>query len=447
MPRSNKPGQVEWSAIRQDVLRDCLADIASQGAKGFLTRVAHRYEAHGVTENKLHLWLRTIPHWKTQRAEAELAYRTHSPAPEPEPAPPMDPVEQERQRQEHLRTLKQQRDLLQAVAGEHSLRAYLEQLAVKTAPALPAPPKYRPPSSSASATRESILMQWSDWHAYEVVKAERTRGFNAYDSVTFGARVRSLVETHLSIKRRMERGKGWVFPHCYLALNGDMVSGTIHEAERHSDAPNIVMAVYGCAHVLASAIRDVAGDYETVTCYGTTGNHGRFPDARRMQQKDPLRSWDAMIYILAREMLRNCPNVTLHLPDAYSVAFDVEGFTFLQTHGHDIKSWNSIPHYGINRYVGNINALEASRQKKISYFLFGHFHEESSLRHAAGESFINGSLIGGTEYGINALGRSAPPCQWMLGVHPEHGVTHRWPLRPDDTAEGYEVMPWASEAA
>jgi hypothetical protein len=382
----------------------------------------------------------------SSRDAASRAYTRAKAGPAETPA---DPIEEERRKLERRRDVADELAQLRAVAGEKSLRGFLEKLCHATADVLPPPPKYRPPAKADDATRETIVMQWSDWHAYEVVKSERTRDFNAYNADIFGRRVRQLVEAHTSIKRRMERGKGWIFPRLVLGLNGDMVSGTIHEVERHSDAPNIVLAVYGCARVLAAAVRDVAAEYEEVDCYCSSGNHGRLPDARRMQQKDPLRSWDTMIYLLAREMLRDVPHITFHIPDAYSVAFDVEGWTFLQTHGHDIKSWNSIPHYGINRYVGNINALEASRDRAIHYFLFGHFHTPSSLEHAAGESFINGCLIGGTEFGINALGKSGPPKQWMLGVHRRHGVTHRWPLlgREDDMVEGYDVRAWATEAA
>lgn len=450
----NGIAKVDWPRIGEAVLAYAEADIASNGATGFRDRVIHHFAAERLTYTRLDNYLANVAGWKARKARAVSAFDAHQPLPAPAPPPPpptpVDPVTAELDRREKMRVLREQKELLNAVAGEQSLRGYLTKLAEATAQRIEPPPPYEPPSAKPDTSRESMVMQWSDWHAYEVVKAERTRGFNSYDHRVFGQRVKALVEAHGSIKRRMERGGGWQFDRLHLAVNGDMVSGTIHEAERHSDAPHIVQAVYGCATVLAAAIRDVSAEYRAVDVYGTTGNHGRFPDAKRMQQKDPTRSWDALIYILAREMLRDVVHVTWHIPDAYSVAFDVEGWTFLQTHGHDIKSWNSIPHYGINRYVGNINALEASRGQQVSFYLFGHFHAPSSLEHASGESFVNGCLIGGTEYGINTLGKSGPPCQWMLGVHPKHGVTHRWQLlgrHPvDANAEGYPSAPWGEAA-
>jgi|GEM_PF-5414234 len=365
--------------------------------------------------------------------------------------PKVDPLLAAQHRRESMRELEKERTLLDAVAGEKSLRSFLERLIRSTAQQFPKveAPKLPPLRKTGTVTEETLVLSLSDWHAYELVDIERTRGFNSYDATTFGRRVRAIIDRAISIKSKLEAGGGWRFPRLVLGLNGDFVSGTIHEVERHSDAPSIVHAVYGAGLVLAQAIRDLAAVFPQIDVYCSSGNHGRFPDARRMQQKDPMRSWDTMLYLYALEHLRATKHIRWHIPNSYSVAFDVEGWRFLQTHGHDVKSWNQIPHYGINRMVSNLNALEASRRKLINYFLFGHFHTKTSLEHASGEWFINGSLIGGTEFSVQGMGRSDKPTQWFLGVHKEHGVTHRWPLLAEagPKAPGYEVEPWRKLAA
>lgn len=370
--------------------------------------------------------------------------------PEPDPAP-VDPVLERQELLERTRALRLEASALKEVAGEKSLRATLEKIIRDVVPAYDPPPAYdrRGIVPSQNASEETIILKFSDWHAYELVTLARTRGLNAYTASIMGARVKRVVDSAIKIKQRMERGGGWRLPRLVIGANGDFISGTIHELERHSDAPSVVHAAYGCANVLASAIRDLSAHFPEVEVFCTAGNHGRMPDARRMQQKDPGRNWDTVIYYFAYEMLRNCPNVRFHIPDSYSVGFEVEGWNFLQTHGHDVKSWNSIPWYGLNRLVSNINALEASRGVTIHHYLFGHFHEASSLPHAAGESFINGSLIGGNEFSMNALGKMGKPCQWMLGVHKEHGVTFRFPLSAASVTEEsprYDVEPWRATA-
>jgi hypothetical protein len=42
--------------------------------------------------------------------------------------------------------------------------------------------------------------------------------------------------------------------------------------------------------------------------------------------------------------------------------------------------------------------------------------------------FCNGSLPGVTEYGRDGRFRPAPPVQGLFFVHPEWGLTSRWPI-------------------
>lgn len=360
-----------------------------------------------------------------------------------------DPIESEEKRHELLRQRRQEREDLEAIAGEKSLRRYLETLVRDTAQRFPPPPLPRKPVASARrSAEETLILSLNDWHAYERVSSARTRGLNEYDAPIMGRRVRQVIDTGLSIKDRMERGGGWRFPRCLVALNGDFISGTIHEVERFTDAPSLVHAVYGTGLVLAQALRDIAGAFESVEVFSTPGNHGRLPDARRVNSKDPWRSWDTMIALYAREHLRSLKNVRFFIPDAFSVAYDVEGWRFLQSHGHNVRSWMSIPYYGLNRMTSTINALEASRQTPIHYFLCAHFHQTTNIAHPGGELFVSGSLIGGTEHSVEGIGRADRPSQLMLGVHRRHGVTHRWPLLADAPVDGpsYDVAPWVSAA-
>jgi hypothetical protein len=361
-------------------------------------------------------------------------------------APPAaDPVQAAEERTARTRELAREREQLQAVAGERSFRAYLEAIVAKVAPTIDAPPRYREPKPTSQAVSESLILLLSDWHAYEVVRKERVLDLNEYNADVMAGRAYRVIHGVRSIAQKMRAG-GWRFPKLVVAANGDMISGTIHEVERHSDAPNVIQAAIGCGLLLAQSLRDLAAVFEDVTVYGTSGNHGRLPDHKRVSQKDPSRSWDYLIYSIARQSLAGVKNVKFVLPDSYAVVYEVEGWRVYQGHGHDIKSWQSIPFYGISRAATGLNALRVAAGSPIHYFLFSHFHNPGSITAPGSEYFVNGSLIGGTEYAVNGLGRADRPCQWLLGVHRDHGVTHRWPVYADGPGPSgkYEVRPWKS---
>lgn len=342
--------------------------------------------------------------------------------------PPPDPIEVERERQERIRTLRAEREALAAIAGERSLRNHIEQIFDRVVPRLEPPPQYYEKPPHAGTTVESLLLHYSDWHYGENVSEDGTRGLNVYNPEIATERVHRVTDRVISIAQKMRAGEGWNFPRLVVAVNGDLVTGTIHELERHGDHENIVWSVYYCGMLLAEQIRQLAAEFPQVDVFITSGNHGRLPDARKMQSKDPTRNWDTVVGLFAKTALEDLENVTVEIPNSYAVTYEVEGHTVLQSHGHDVKSWGGIPWYGINRVISGYNALEASRGGRISAYLFGHFHSQTNLTYPGGEAFVNGSLIGGTEWTVNALGRADRPCQMLLGFHAEHGVTHRWPI-------------------
>lgn len=365
------------------------------------------------------------------------------------PAPePKDPVKDAEAKRAQARELARVRRELEAVAGENSFRAYLDSLIRSAVPVIDPPTRFRERKPGAAAVDESLILLLSDWHAYEVVKPERVLGLNEYNADVLGRRAFRVIQSVRTIADKMRAG-GWRFPRLVVAANGDMISGTIHEVERHSDAPNVIQAAIGCGLLLADCLRDLAASFDAVEVFGTSGNHGRLPDHKRVSQKDPSRSWDYLIYSIARQALAAVPNVKFVLPDSYSVVYEVEGWRVYQGHGHDVKSWQSIPFYGISRAATGLNALRVATGQPIHYFLFSHFHNPGSICAPGSEYFVNGSLIGGTEFSVNGLGRADRPSQWLLGVHRDHGITHRWPIYADDKpasgtkAGSYDVRPWA----
>lgn len=333
----------------------------------------------------------------------------------------LDPVEQHRQ----FAQRQIEKAEFTASVKEKAFRDIVCDSLAEHVKAIEPPPKYKPLKASTSSVVESMLLHFSDWHLDEIVKAENMFGLNEYNRAVADRRAAKIVSTTLEIKQRMERG-GYRFPSLAVACNGDMVSGTIHELERHTDSPNIMKTALRCGSLLATALRDLSAQFERVYVFGTSGNHGRLSDAKKVQTKEPTRSWDYLVYEYAAALLRDCPSIQFEVPDAWAVMYELEGKLFYQGHGHFVKSWNSIPFYGINRMTARLGSVLARHARPVDYWLFGHFHVHGSIENAGGEYLINPPLIGPQEYGLHSFGDAVPPGQSLFGVHHEHGITHRW---------------------
>lgn len=381
------------------------------------------------------------------RKPAARRERKQPPTPETTPsvAPP-DPIEVAKQQLAETRRLQQRRELILDIAGEESLRDTLKTLIREACDILPPPPPYQALKKAFGASEETALLMLSDWHAYEVVKKERVQGFNEYNAVRFASRARRVIDTTVSITRRMEAGNGWRVRKIVVAANGDFVSGTIHEVEKHTDAPHILAAAVGCARTLALSLRDLAAQFEEVDVMCISGNHGRLMDQKKMSAKDPTRNWDWLIYVMAEQMLADVKNVRFIIPDSYVLSFSIGSKRFVQYHGQSIKSWNSIPHYGIARWTRGVQALRSKSLEPVDYFLISHFHSDSSMPASGGQTKINGSLIGGTEFSVESLGVSDPPVQKLMFVSDPIGVNSEWPIYGEVDGEvypaSYPVYPW-----
>lgn len=300
---------------------------------------------------------------------------------------------------------------------------------IKSLPPAPVPPRVAKFTDAECV--ESMVLSLSDWHFAEIIRPDGVFGLNKYNRDIGIERAYRIANKTVAIKERLENG-GWKFPLIVVCCNGDMVSGTIHEIENHTDASSIVDATLQCGQTLANTIRILAGKFERVQVFCTSGNHGRLPDARKVQTKEPSRSWDYLVYSHAKALLADCANVTIEIPDSWAVMFELEGKLFYQSHGHFVKSWNSIPFYGINRMTARLSATLSRHHKPVDYWMFGHFHTMGSIENAGGEYLINPSLVGPQDFGIHSMGEATPPGQLLFGVNRKYGITHRWRLAAED---------------
>lgn len=306
------------------------------------------------------------------------------------------------------REQRERREYTDAVS-EQAFRTVLVRAireAVTPMPPLPIPRVRK----STKAHHRYPFLQANDWHFEERVEPAGVHGLNAYDIPTACRRWYRVVHALIDWSRDIQSGGRFVVPELTVGFLGDMLTGTLHGLERHSDAPNVVRAALWCGDLIALGLRDLCAAFSQVRVIGVVGNHGRLPDAKKVPTKDPTRSWDYLAYEVARRRLDGQKNVAFDFPEAYGVVFDVAGHGCYAAHGNFIPNNLGVIGYGVRRFATSLAANLNAAGKPTKYCFFGHWHQSSAAEFAGLECFIGPSLIGTQEYSFlsgGAMNRSA----------------------------------------
>ena len=315
------------------------------------------------------------------------------------------------------------RSKLAAVQRDNGLFEAMAEEVQKHVKQIPSFPKEKAKPTADTDIVEDLCLHLSDEHADQIVLPHRVNGLENYNFKVVMARAERLVQVLLDYSQKTL--VNYTFENLYIFANGDHVNGEIHDSTNQSEYRNAFRNTLAVGQLHALMIRDLAPHFKKVFVIYTAGNHGR-----RSRKKDYTGAWDNWDYLVG-EYAKQCTtaeNVEFIIPDSWSVNVDIRGWVFNIQHGDDVKSWNSIPFYGLERQSRRLMALEAAQNRQVHYFVRGHFHQLGSISHPGGEMLLNGAWKATDEWALGALGAYGKPTQLMHGVHEKYGVTWRLPI-------------------
>jgi len=276
---------------------------------------------------------------------------------------------------------------------------------------------------------ESAMLVFSDCHADQEILPVRVRGLEEFSFDVACQRAERIVDTTIS-HLTDNMGKNYRFETLYIAGLGDYVNGEIHCGTEHSKWGNALKNAMGMGELFAMMVTDLSRYFKKIVVCSVSGNHGR--RSIKKNYRGAHDNWDYMVMAHAATRLKGLIDegrVEVFAPDSWSMITTIYGWNFVLNHGDDIKGWNSIPYYGIERKTRRLNAIGSVTGVIPHYYLFGHFHQMSSTQHTTGETIVNGSWSATDEYALEGLGAYSEPYQWLLGVHPTYGLTWRMPIK------------------
>ncbi len=344
----------------------------------------------------------------------------------PTPAPPVIPIEK-RARVEALRGEVKlvKADLKKALLKLAALEDVRDLLASACEPLKPETPSFQPPKKWRNKGEFQAVALVGDWQIGEVIDPNQTDGSNAFNWRIAQARVETYAEE--VIKWIETQRSGLVIKTIRIPVLGDMVSGDIHEElRRHNEWPMPVAAVKAGV-LLADLVANLAPHAEKIIVEMVgPDNHGRL--TQKLQFKmSAFNNWNFVVFHVMQLRLERHKNVESVYLTSGVTKRDWPGAGALLMHGHQVRAWMGLPHYGLSRFRGRkaeqdlAAALKAADENLKTFrpfrdILLGHWHVPARLPGC----IVNGCLTGTTELD-QTLGRFAAPSQTSFLLHPKYG--------------------------
>lgn len=278
-------------------------------------------------------------------------------------------------------------------------------------------PLYRPARRrTAKLHPHTFLLLWSDVHAGEVVKADEVGGTNSYDWPIMLARQRELFDAVASYAEH----RNYDVERLVVAGLGDVLAGNIHAELRETNELPLAEATVQAGLDFADWLEQFLEIFTSIHFAGVIGNHGR--ETHKPQAKRKYSNADWVTYQIMRQRLSKNAAVTFDIPKSSRHPLKVYDSQCLLFHGDGVgpSAMVGVPWGGIIRYVGRLRNQYAGMGLAVDHFLCGHFHEANAV--SAKRVFVNGSVVGASEYSLERFGEASPPEQLLLTFNRNHGL-------------------------
>ena len=263
----------------------------------------------------------------------------------------------------------------------------------------------------------------SDLHIGEKNTYRETAGLAEYNFDIFKKRWKKLisgVEKITSIHSR-------AYPITRLnILNlGDNITGeTIYSNQPFYLDQDLMDQIFLGSQIVAEGIAYLAQIFPEVVLVGVPGNHG-FAGKHNANRTN----FDYIFLKLLQIQLKNIQNIRIIVSESSVCLLKIENSFILLAHGNEVRSYQKLPFYGLDRFVRRWTSLAG---KRIDIVILGHHHRECQFDVAFGETMINGCFPGGSSLSVGKMQEAGIPKQKFFGIHPRQGKTWTYDIKLAD---------------
>ena len=292
--------------------------------------------------------------------------------------------------------------------------------------------------NTAGNRGRSVVLHISDIQYGEVVDLIAVDGVNSYDSAIANRRIgRYFATSHRLITDLMKTSR---VDEIIILLNGDMISGALHDELAKTDDVKPMTAAKMVAENLCGGIQLLLEIGLPIRAISTVGNHGR-TTLKPESKGHTLNSYDTLVAWFIEAFFKTNPAFTIKYPASVDALFSIYGFPCLVTHGDRMGSSGGRGFIGASATIirGHRKLLADYSGRGIHlYKIFtGHLH--TSFLSPFGQA--NGSMAGWSEYAQSFRFDQAPPLQGYCVFHEEHGLIEYREINCGHESEGTSCSP------
>ena len=332
-----------------------------------------------------------------------------------------DEVKEERHKMEATVQARNNKDLAKKMAiADFVIEGCLEALRERPYKEI----KYNKVEYSPDSSEQTIVLELSDIQAGTFISKESTGGLNEFNWEVLIEYFDNLFVGLEQIVRPLQMAAP--IKNLRVHMLGDIVEGSqIFPGQEQHICKDLFHQAMGSAELIENFLIKCLDIFETIDITAVCGNHGR---VGKKGENPHWVNWDRIVYEFVKSELKNYKQITWKLDDSWWQIDEVYGYKFYITHGDDIRCWQGIPYYGVDRSAQRETELLRLGDEWYDYFMIGHLHTLAMIPGVTTVKYINGCFPGGTIFSMKNMGVASKPQQWLLVVHPSWGVTHNCPI-------------------
>ena len=216
----------------------------------------------------------------------------------------------------------------------------------------------------------------------------------------------------------------------HVWLLGDIVEGEeIFPGQSHLIDSGLYrqVAVNG-PRILGNFVKTALENFDHVHITGVIGNHGAV-GGRARKQHDPETNMDRMLYKIIELIVGDEERVTFNIPDGRGernwYAVDTIGnYSSLLIHGDQLPSPSAFHGY----YKKIMGWKDGAIPEHFDDVFMGHYHQQFKVTIGSSILRISGSPESYNTYAQEYFSSMSRPCQHLMFVHPENGVTSEYSI-------------------